>query len=468
MGLERTLAALQGKPSAYETDFLLPLVNGVCSLSGKEYGRDENIDRAVRVVAEHSRGIAFLIADGVIPSNESRGYVLRRILRRASLFGRKLGLSDPFLSEMTGTVIDHMSHIYPELVTGRSLITEVTRIEEEKFIATLDTGLNLVEGLIRQASSQVRKKLTGEEVFRLYDTYGFPPELTAEIVKEKGLSLDWEGFQAQMQRQRERGRAAHKVDVTVGLKVGASVTYRDIPAETKFIDSTLRHASTVAGLLPDGKWSENRVDSMSQGQRVGVILRETPFYGEMGGQVGDIGEIRGDQGRVLVSDTVRHSVEGNDQTIHLGMVTEGQISVNDPVEAEVDEKRRLDIARNHTGTHLLQAALRQTLGSSVCQRGSLVDQERFRFDFSHLTPITEEELTEIQRRVNEWIRHNLPVKAKMVPYAEAVADGAIALFEEKYGEKVRMLTIGEPAISKEPLTALLLYSKRSMEKRFGC
>jgi len=449
MGLERTLAAIQGKSSPYETQFFSPLVNGMCRLSGKEYGLDENIDRAIRIVAEHSRGIAFLIADGVIPSNESRGYVLRRILRRASLFGRKLGVSGPFLDEMTGIVTNTMSHIYPELMASQSLIAEVTRVEEEKFIATLDTGLNLVEKLIGEASSQVRKKLTGEEVFRLHDTYGFPPELTAEIVREKGLSLDWEGFQAEMKRQRERGRAAHKVDVTVGLKVGTSVVYRHIPGNTKFIDSTLKHRSTVVVLLPEGKWSENRVDSVSQGQNVGVILGETPFYGEMGGQVGDIGEIRGERGRILVTDTIRHSVKGKELVIHLGKVIEGQMSANDAVEAEVDEERRLDIARNHTATHLLQAALRQTLGNRVHQEGSLVEPERFRFDFSHLTPITEEELAEIQRQVNEWIRQNLAVKAKRLPYAEAVADGAIALFEEKYGEEVRVLTIGEPAISKE-------------------
>jgi len=449
MGLERTLAAMQGKSSPYGTDLFSPLLEHMCSLSGKEYGRDENIDRATRIVAEHSRGIAFLIADGVIPSNESRGYVLRRILRRASLFGRKLGLSDAFLNEMTGIVIRTMSHIYPELTANQSLIAEVTKVEEEKFISTLDTGLTLVEGLIREASSQVRKKLTGEEVFRLYDTYGFPPELTAEIARDEGLSIDWEGFHAEMKRQRERGRAAHKVDVTVGLKVGASVAHGRIPGKTKFVGNTPRHHSIVVSLLPEAKWSENQVDSVSQGQYVGVVLRETPFYGEMGGQVGDTGEIRGERGRILVTDTVRHSVKGKELVIHLGNVIEGQISVNDAVEAEIDEGRRWDIARNHTATHLLQAALRRTLGNRVYQKGSLVEPERFRFDFSHLTPITEDELTEIQRQVNAWIRENLKAKARTILYSQAVADGAVALFEEKYGERVRMLTIGEPAISKE-------------------
>jgi alanyl-tRNA synthetase len=449
MGLERTLAAIEGKSSPYGTDLFSPLLERTCSLSGKEYGRDENIDRAIRIVAEHSRGIAFLIADGVIPSNEGRGYVLRRILRRASLFGRKLGLIEPFLNEMAGATIGAMSHVYPELVANQSLIGEVVRVEEEKFIATLDTGLNLVEKLNADASAQVRKKLAGEDVFRLYDTYGFPPELTAEIARDEGLSIDWEGFHAEMKRQRERGRAAHKVDVTVGLKVGASVAHGRIPGKTKFVGNTLRHHSIVVSLLPEAKWSENQVDSVSQGQYVGVVLRETPFYGEMGGQVGDTGEIRGERGRILVTDTVRHSVKGKELVIHLGNVIEGQISVNDAVDAKVDEARRWDIARNHTATHLLQAALRQTLGSRVYQKGSLVEPERFRFDFTHMASITEDELKAIQGQVNEWIRKNLQVKAKKLPYAEAVAEGAIALFEEKYGEEVRMLTIGEPAMSKE-------------------
>jgi alanyl-tRNA synthetase len=450
MGLERTLAAIQGKPSPYETDLFSPLIDRICHLSRKEYGRDDNIDRAIRIVTEHSRGTAFLIADGVMPSNEGRGYILRRILRRASLFGRKLGLNDPFLNEMAEVVVSTMSHIYPELMDKRNSITDVIKAEEEKFITTLDTGLNLVEKLIGEASSRGREGLTGEEVFRLYDTYGFPPELTAEIAGEKGLSIDWEGFQAEMKGQREMGRAAHKVDVTVGLKVGASVAYRHGPSSTKFVGySTLKHRSTVVVLLPEGKWSDNQAESVSEGQNVGVILRETPFYGEMGGQVGDIGEIRGERGRITVTDTIRHLVKDKELVVHLGKVIEGQISVNEAVEAEVDEKRRLDIARNHTATHLLQAALRQIVNRRVEQKGSLVEPERFRFDFSHLGQITEKQLNEIQRQVNEWIRQNSKAKAKRVLYKQAIAEGAIALFEEKYGEEVRMLEIGEPAISKE-------------------
>jgi alanyl-tRNA synthetase len=446
MGLERTLAAIQGKSSPYETDLFSPLVDRICRLSGKEYGQDENIDRAVRIVAEHSRGIAFLIADGVMPSNEGRGYVLRRILRRASLFGRKLGLNDPFLNEMANIAVSTMSHIYPELIANQSLITEVIRVEEEKFITTLDTGLNLVEKLIGETSSQVRRELIGEEVFRLYDTYGFPPELTAEIAREKGLSVDLEGFLAEMEKQRERARVSQRV-ITGSvhmrgkgeLEVKATVTRK----QTHFVG--YKKYNSRSRVL-DLKTNERSVQSVAEGGEVDVILDKTPFYGEMGGQVGDTGELSSSKGKVVITNTIRTP---SDVLIHRGKLVEGSISIGDEVEAKVDVARRLDIARNHTATHLLQAALRQVLGGCVYQKGSLVEPERFRFDFSQLAPITKEELTKIEGQVNEWIRQNLKVKAKKLPYAQAVAEGAIALFEEKYGEEVRMLEIGEPAISKE-------------------
>jgi len=439
MGLERTLAAIQGKSSPYETDVFSPLVDRICHLSGKEYGQDDNINRAIRIVTEHSRGTAFLIADGVMPSNEGRGYVLRRILRRASLFGRKLGLNDPFLNEMAEVVSSTIGHIYPELVDKRNSITDVIRAEEEKFITTLDTGLNLVEKLIGEASSRGREGLTGEEVFRLYDTYGFPPELTAEIAREKGLSIDWEVFQAEMERQRERARINQKFasDRGFGREEKATVTrmefvgYEMTVSQSKILELRVK---------------EKPVETASQGAEVAIVLDKTPFYGEMGGQVGDSGEISSQKGKVAITNTLRTP---SDVIIHRGKVVEGSISLGDEVEAKVDVIRRLDIARNHTATHLLQASLRQIVNRRIEQKGSLVEPERFRFDFSHLGQITEEQLNEIQRQVNEWIRQNLKAKAKRVLYKQAIAEGAIALFEEKYGEEVRMLEIGEPAISKE-------------------
>jgi len=446
MGLERTLAAIQNKPSPYETDLFFPLIDRICRLSGKEYGRDENIDRAVRIVAEHSRGIAFLIADGVMPSNEGRGYVLRRILRRASLFGRKLGLNDVFLNAMADVAVSTMRHIYPELVVKHSRITRLVRAEEEKFIATLDTGLSLVERFIGEASARGRAGLTSEEVFRLYDTYGFPPELTAEIARERGVSIDWEGLQGEMEKQRARARGSQRVVTGAARLIGTgemTVTAEVVGKPTHFVGYRKYNSkSKVCDLITN----ENSVRTVAEGSEVNVILDKSPFYGEMGGQVGDTGEISSQKGKIVVSNTFR---SGPDMIIHRGKVVEGSVSRGDEVEAKVDVPRRLDIARNHTATHLLQAALKRIVSKDIEQRGSLVEPERFRFDFSHLAPITEEELEKIQRQVNEWIRQNLQVKAKTLPYAEAVAEGAIALFEEKYGEEVRMLTVGEPVISKE-------------------
>ena len=439
MGLERTVAAIQRKRSPYETDLFSPFVDRICRLSGKEYGGDEDTDRAIRIVAEHSRGIAFLIADGVMPSNTGRGYMLRRIVRRASVFGRKLGLNGAFLNEMIELVVGTMSHIYPELAANHGRISKVVSGEEEKFIVTLDTGLDLVEKLIGEALAQTSKQLTGEEIFRLYDTYGFPPELTAEIARENGLSIDWEGFQSEMEKQREKARAATKRTST-GIDV--VIAPPEVPS-TRFIGyQKYDSRSKVRDLVTN----QSSVQSVAEGAEVDVILDKTPFYGEMGGQVGDTGEINSQNVKIAVTNAFRTPP---DVIVHRGRVVKGNISVSDEVETKIDVAHRLDIARNHTATHLLQAALRQTLDSSVYQKGSLVEPERFRFDFSHMASLTEEELKEIQRRVNEWIRQDIKVKAKRLPYAQAVAEGAIALFEEKYGEEVRMLEIGEPAISKE-------------------
>jgi len=328
-------------------------------------------------------------------------------------------------------------------MANQSLISEVIRVEEEKFITTLDTGLNLVEKLTGEASAQGREGLTSKEVFRLYDTYGFPPELTAEITREKGLSIDWEGFQTEMEKQRERARATQKVSVGGTLDLKGELKVKRLPEQTAFVGhKEYSSRSKVRALVT----TESSVRSVAEGSEVDVMLDRTPFYGEMGGQVGDSGEISSQKGKVAVTNTIRTP---SDVIIHRGKVVKGSISVGDEVKAKVNSARRLDIARNHTATHLLQAALRQTLGSRVYQKGSLVEPERFRFDFSHLVSITDEELKEIQRQVNEWIRQNLRAEAKMLPYKQAIAEGAIALFEEKYGEEVRMLEIGEPAISKE-------------------
>ena len=443
MGLERTAAAVQGKPSPYETDLLLPLIERVTQLAGKSYGGEKDIDRAMRIIVEHGRGVAFLIADGVLPSNEGRGYVLRRILRRASLFGRRLGLDQPFLSEITAAAVTRMKQVYPELMAKQAVIEEITTAEEEKFSNTLETGLSLVEELIEGAISQGEKLLPSEQVFQLYDTYGFPPELTAEIAGERGLSLDRAGFQAEMEKQRERARAASVVVKPPPVEMRLTSYAPDIIIGTNFVGYEIASSqSKVIELVV----KKQPVQTASQGDDVDIILDNTPFYGEMGGQVGDTGKISSQGGKVAITNTIRSP---SDVIIHHGKVTKGSISTGDDVKAKIDVDRRLDIARNHTATHLLQAALRQILGSDVYQRGSLVEPARFRFDFSHLAAITEEQLAEIQVLVNERIRQNLAVKSKIVPYKQAIAEGAIALFEEKYGEEVRMVEIGEPAISRE-------------------
>ncbi len=446
MGLERTAAAIQGKPSPYETDLFLPLIERVTQLAGKSYGEEKDIDRAMRIIVEHGRGVAFLIADGISPSKVGRGYVLRRILRRASLFGRRLGLDQPFLSEITAAAVARMKHVYPELMANQAVIEEITTAEEEKFSNTLETGLSLVEELIEGAISRGEKLLPSEQVFQLSDTYGFPPELTAEIAGERGLSIGWRGFQSEMEKQRERARATQKfVEGKVilrgkgELKVKATV----IRKQTDFVGyEEYSSRSKVRDLITN----ESSVETVAEGDEVDIILDKTPFYGEMGGQVGDTGKINSKEGEVAITNTLRSP---SDVIIHHGKVTNGSISIGDEVEAKIDVDLRLDIARNHTATHLLQAALRQILGSDAYQRGSLVEPGRFRFDFSHLAAITEEQIAEIQRWVNERIRQNLAVKSRLVPYDQAKAEGAIALFEEKYGETVRMVEIGEPAISRE-------------------
>jgi len=450
MGLERTVAAVQGKPSPYETDLFLPLVERVTRLVGKDYGKEKDIDRAMRIIVEHGRGIAFLIADGVLPSNEGRGYVLRRILRRASLFGRRLGLRSPFLSEITTAAITRMKHVYPELMANQAVIEQITRAEEEKFIGTLETGLTLVEELIEETVKQGEKFLPSEQVFKLYDTYGFPAELTAEIARERGLSIDLAGFQGEVEKQRARARAAQKFTVPVGGTITASSSVSREgkgeeggigPAEFVGYEATACRGEIVKIMVEEGD-----VDNVSKGSLVDIILDKTPFYGEMGGQVGDTGRISSQKGEVAITSTARSL---SDVIIHHGKVIEGSISRGDEVEAEVDIARRLDIARNHTATHLLQYALREILGGHVYQRGSLVEPEGFRFDFSHLAAIPESQLGEIQGLVNEKIRQDLPVKSRLVPYDEAIAEDAIALFEEKYGETVRVVEIGEPVLSRE-------------------
>jgi alanyl-tRNA synthetase len=370
-----------------------------------------------------------------MPSNEGRGYVLRRLLRRAALYGLRLGMDKPFLSETAEIIISKMGHVYSELKQRQDLITKVIRLEEEKFSETLKTGLELIENIISDRTSEI----SGKDVFRLYDTYGFPVELTKEVAAGKGISVDIEGFEREMEKQREKGRAAQKFELTQKniLSTKLDVINTTFTGYTNFI----QESSSIAIFT-----GNDSVDVIQEGQEAGLILADTPFYGEMGGQLGDTGEIRSRTGRFIVSDTVRIPPG---IIMHKGKVVEGSFAVGDELIAEVDTRRRLNIARNHTATHLLQAALRSVLGDHIQQRGSLVAPDHFRFDFSHLTAMMPEEITEVQRIVNEGIRANLPVYDEEIPYSQAIAEGAIAIFDEKYGDVVRVLRVGKPPISIE-------------------
>ncbi len=442
MGLERTAAVMQGKTSVYETDFFVPLLERIAELAGIKYGADDITDNSMRVIVEHGRGITFLIADGVMPSNEGRGYVLRRLLRRAVLFGRKLGLHNPFISEVATVVVSQLGHIYPEIGQRQDFILKVIELEEARFSETLSTGLELLDGIMEEAASKSKDNISGKDAFRLYDTYGFPVELTKEIAAGHGLSVDMEGFEKEMEKQRERARAAFykTLKQMPGLPEWLGIQ------ETTFVGyQNLKCESSIVHMLVDSK-STNEI---KEGEEAELILSDTPFYGEMGGQVGDTGEIRSSSGQFSVTNTVRPLAGGPGTIVHQGRVTEGSLTVGEVVEVEVDRERRFDIARNHTATHLLQTALRQVLGEHVQQRGSLVTPDRFRFDFSHLIAMTENEIQEVNHIANDKIRQNLVVYDEEIPYKKAIEEGAIALFDEKYGDVVRVLKIGKPPISTE-------------------
>ncbi len=439
MGLERITAIMQGENTVYKTDIFQPLLKRAAELTGKIYGQNEEDDRSMRVVSEHGRAVSFLIADGVLPSNEGRGYVLRRLLRRGVLFGRRLGLDKPFLVKMAAAAISQKGGTYPELLKRRDFILDVVRNEEDKFAGTLSTGLELLEEIMRRDESKLRMRITGESAFKLYDTFGFPVEITREIATSRGFDVDLEGFEKEMGKQRERARSANKFGG--GEKANAKFTGEFEP--TRFTGYTvLKESTRIAGILV----ANEGVNELASGQRAGVVLEDTPFYAEMGGQVGDTGYIRAEGGLFKVSNTIKLDAR---TVLHQGDLEEGSLAVGDSVAAEVDSERRADISRNHTATHLLHFALRQVLGEHVQQRGSLVEPSRLRFDFSHLASLTDHEITRIQEIVNSEIRHNHLVYDKQMAYKEAVATGAIALFDEKYGDVVRVLSVGLPPISTE-------------------
>jgi alanyl-tRNA synthetase len=422
MGLERLAAVLQGVHSNYETDLFIHLIEQAAAVTG---GTDL-ADKSLRVIADHIRACAFLIVDGVVPSNEGRGYVLRRIIRRAIRHGHKLGVEEPFFYRLVEALEQEMGAAYPELGERREVVERILRQEEERFDETLDQGLRILDQAIEDLSGD---QIPGDTVFRLYDTFGFPVDLTADIARERGLTVDMANFEKAMEGQRGRARAASQFEAAGDKEL-------EVEGSSEFVgyDST-RGEGRVIALFHDGA----PVDSLGPEDRGIVVMDSTPFYPESGGQVGDHGEISANGTRFEVDDTQRRG----DATLHVGVITDGEIRVGDSVVAQVDAPRRRATARNHSATHLLHAALRQVLGGHVAQKGSLVAPDRLRFDFSHFEPVSKAQLEEIEALVNEWILQNDQADTQVLPLAQAMESGAVALFGEKYDDPVRVLAFGE-------------------------
>ncbi len=436
MGLERLASVLQNTPSNYETDLLQPIIDFTCNLAGKPYGENRETDFSLRVIADHARAASFLIGDGVLPSNEGRNYVLRRIIRRALRHGKLLGLNKPYLYQVAGSVGDLMKGPYPELKEGMNTIARVIINEEERFMHTLDYGMRILDDLISETKAKGEKTLPGKEAFKLYDTYGFPMDLTEDVAKESGLSVDRRGFEEAMSVQKKRARASWKG----GGEAAVNAAYHDI---LKSVGSTQFRGYQTTSIESELKAifvKGNEVESASEGDVVELVFSETPFYGESGGQVGDLGKIEKSGALVEVSDTQRVLPE---LIVHKGKVTKGAVRKGELMELRVDVSCRSAIALNHTATHLLQAALRQVLGDHVKQSGSMVAKDRLRFDFTHFTGITPREMEHIEEIVNGQVLKNTPVETEEMSFDKALERGAMALFGEKYGDAVRVVSVAD-------------------------
>ncbi len=432
MGLERLAAVLQGVHNNYDIDLFRHLIKAIAKLAGEE----DLTNTSLRVIADHIRACAFLVTDGVVPSNEGRGYVLRRIVRRAIRHGHKLGLREPFFYKLVGPLCEVMGDAYPELVKARPQVERVLKQEEERFAETLDHGMVILGEAIAKLDGTV---IPGETVFKLYDTYGFPVDLTADIARERGLSLDMAGFEREMAAQRERARAASSFNVSANFALLKTTAYNatvTCEPHTEFTGyDHLEDEGRVLALFRDGEPAEQ----LSEGDEGQLVLDRTPFYAESGGQAGDHGVLRVGDTELVVLDTQKQG----DAFLHQIRVQTGKVAVGDKLEARIDKQRRRQIADNHSATHLLHAALRQILGEHVQQKGSLVEADRLRFDFSHFDALTPEQLAQIEALVNEQIRANLPVETRLMSADEAKASGAMALFGEKYGDVVRVLSMGD-------------------------
>ncbi|MFW5629541.1 MAG: alanine--tRNA ligase [Acetivibrio ethanolgignens] len=439
MGLERLAVVVQDVDSVFDIDTMKAIRDEVCRLANVTYQQDEKTDVSIRLITDHIRSVTFMVSDGIMPSNEGRGYVLRRLLRRAARHGRLLGIQDKFLAKLCNTVIEECKDGYPELFEKKEMIFKVLSQEEEKFYKTIDQGLSILSEMAEELIKSAGKVLAGEDAFKLYDTYGFPIDLTKEILEEKGLTIDEEGFKTAMEEQRQKARAARKTTNYMGADVTVYQSI-DVAVSSKFVGyDRLEHESEITVLTTE----EELTEALTDGQTGTIIVNETPFYATMGGQQGDIGVIKTADGEFTVEDTIK--LQGT-KIGHVGKMTKGMLKVGDKVTLSVCEKNRTDTCKNHSATHLLQKALRTVLGSHVEQAGSYVAADRLRFDFTHFSALTKEEIAKVEAIVNEEISKSLNVETMEMTLEEAKKTGAMALFGEKYGEKVRVVKMGDFSI----------------------
>ncbi|MCD4838587.1 alanine--tRNA ligase [Neobacillus sedimentimangrovi] len=434
MGLERMASVVQNVPTNFDTDLFIPIIRATEGISGMKYGENKENDVAFKVIADHIRTVAFAIGDGALPSNEGRGYVLRRLLRRAVRYAKQININRPFMYELVPVVGEIMQDFYPEVKDKEEFIQRVIKNEEERFHETLHEGLTILAGVIKKAKEKGTDMIAGADVFRLYDTYGFPVELTEEYAEEEGLKIDHAGFESEMEEQRERARAARHDENSMQVQGGI---LRDLMVESKFVGyDELQTKSQVLAIVKNGELT----DMATSGEEVQIILDVTPFYAESGGQIADRGVMEGDGATVLVKDVQKAP---NGQNLHQVIVQSGTLNTNQQVIAKVDPNNRAKIIKNHTATHLLHRALKDVLGEHVNQAGSLVEPDRLRFDFSHFGQVKPEELEQIEKIVNEKIWSNIEVDISLMPINEAKAMGAMALFGEKYGDIVRVVKVGD-------------------------
>lgn len=440
MGLERMACIMQGVDSIFDIDTMKNIRDKVCEISGKKYQQDEKTDVSIRIITDHIRAITFMVSDGIVPSNEGRGYVLRRLARRAMRHAKLLGIEQKFIETLANVVIDVYQDGYEELGQNRDYINKVLKIEEEKFGETIETGMNILNQYITDAQKANNSKINGQDAFKLYDTYGFPLELTLEIAEEKNCSVDIEEFENQMEMQRQRARNARAKGSDIGWK--DEISSLDLSVKnTEFIGyEKLEDKAVIADIIIDGKLS----DQAAQGQEVILIFDRTPFYAESGGQVGDTGLIKNSNVEIQVNNVTKST---NGLFLHHCKISKGELKKGDKLELFVDAKNRFATMRNHTATHLLHKALKVVLGDHIQQAGSLVSPDRLRFDFNHFAQVSKEELMKVEQLVNEQIYNAIDVQTQVMDIEDAKKTGAMSLFDEKYGETVRVLSIGD--FSKE-------------------